>query len=59
MEEVDRVKRTAMNCYDMIVGTGQGVCREGGRIGSQPRGSVVVGFRAEYKCRYVATMQAY
>ena len=48
-----------MNCYDVIVGTGQGVCGEGVRIGSQPRGSVVVGFRAEYKCRYVATMQAY
>ena len=54
MAEVDRVKRTATNCYDMIVGTGQGVCREGGRIGSQPRG-----FGAEYKCRSVATMQAY
>ena len=30
----------------------------GGRIGWQPQG-LVGGFRAEYKCRYVATLQAY
>ena len=41
-------------CNDKIVGTGKGEWELPTGIGSQP-----YGFRAEYKCRYVASMQAY
>ena len=41
-------------CNDKIVGTGKGEWELPTGIGSQP-----YGFRAEYKCRYVATMRAY
>ena len=41
-------------CNDKIVGTGKGEWELPTGIGSQP-----YGFRAEYKCRYVATVRAY